>query len=369
MTRALRIAISLRADLEAGQLWYSNGISQNIKFLYDLLEGMGHEPCFLVFDDAPRHDASFKGKAYRLLTWAQWLHDKPALDLVLEAGVTVNNDFRRLLREQGTRIVGVKYGNDLFLDVEEMLFKNPESAGIVREAGPEALWISPHFDESKSYFEVLLDCPADFAPYLWEPDFVQGRLDNADWPMQPDIYVMEPNINVLKTAMVPLCIIEAIYRRDREAFGKAMILNGMHFRDKPYFLTNIVRNLTAVEAKANKVFFTERYPVDTVFQRADVLISHQWNCELNYLYLEALWKGVALIHNSPRLREAGYYYPDSEIHDAAEQYFRLRREFSPERSQAQAQALLWRYSIHNPAVQQHYARLLDKAMSAPLRTE
>lgn len=363
----LSIAITLRADLEATQLWYSNGISQNIKFLYDLLELMGHRPVFLIFDDSPKHNATFKDKAYRVLSWGEWQREKPKLDLVLEAGVTVNHDFRAVFREHGTRIVGVKYGNDLFLDIEEMLFKNPETAGIVREPKPEALWISPHFDESKSYFEVLLDCPADFAPYLWEPDFVTGQFVNADRPSQLDIYVMEPNINVLKNAMIPMCIIEAIYRRDPNAFGKAMILNGMHFRDKPYFLTNIVRNLSSVESKANKVFFTERYSVDTTFKRPDVLVSHQWNCELNYLYLEVLWKGCALIHNSARLREFGYYYPDSEIHIAADQYLRLQKEFMPERVRYQSQPLLQRFSVHNPAVQQQYARLLDKAMSTPIR--
>ena len=41
--------------------------------------------------------------------------------------------------------------------------------------------------------------------------------------------------------------------------------------------------------------------------------------ELNYLYFEALYLGLPLLHNSSSLSAYGYYYPDSDTQEAARQ--------------------------------------------------
>ena len=41
--------------------------------------------------------------------------------------------------------------------------------------------------------------------------------------------------------------------------------------------------------------------------------------ELNYLYLESLYLGLPLLHNSKMLSSYGYYYPDSDTIEAARQ--------------------------------------------------
>ena len=47
------------------------------------------------------------------------------------------------------------------------------------------------------------------------------------------------------------------------------------------------------------------------------MISYQENCELNYIYLEALYLGIPLIHNSKILENAGYYYEGINIDEGA----------------------------------------------------
>ena len=49
----------------------------------------------------------------------------------------------------------------------------------------------------------------------------------------------------------------------------------------------------------------------------DIVVSHHWENGLNYLLYDALYGNYPLVHNSPFLRDVGYYYPDFEIFDAA----------------------------------------------------
>ena len=44
-----------------------------------------------------------------------------------------------------------------------------------------------------------------------------------------------------------------------------------------------------------------------------IIVSHQQDNALNYLYLEALYLNLPLLHNSNFIKECGYYYPDNDI--------------------------------------------------------
>jgi hypothetical protein len=49
------------------------------------------------------------------------------------------------------------------------------------------------------------------------------------------------------------------------------------------------------------------------------VVSHQWQTDQNYSYLDALHGDYPLVHNSPWLRDAGYYYPDFDIAEGTRQ--------------------------------------------------
>jgi hypothetical protein len=55
---------------------------------------------------------------------------------------------------------------------------------------------------------------------------------------------------------------------------------------------------------------------------ANAVVSHQWNNDQNYSYLDALYGNYPLIHNSRWLWDnfsAGYYYPDFDAAQAGQQ--------------------------------------------------
>ena len=41
---------------------------------------------------------------------------------------------------------------------------------------------------------------------------------------------------------------------------------------------------------------------------ADVVVSHQWENNLNYLYFDLAWMGWPIVHNGSLCKDVGYYY-------------------------------------------------------------
>jgi hypothetical protein len=73
--------------------------------------------------------------------------------------------------------------------------------------------------------------------------------------------------------------------------------------------------------KEHKAIFHGRH--DTVGficeNKINLVVSHQWENEQNYLYLDVLYGGYPLVHNSKWLSSVGYYYPDFDSNAAARQ--------------------------------------------------
>ena len=360
----LNIAISLRDDIPHDQVLLANGLSQNVKFFYDLLETIGHRPHFLVGKSVDNNKIRFNNKNYRAVTNNDILESKKPFSLILEAGVTINSATRDLFREHNSaKIISLRYGHSLFMDMEQICHPETLTGGLY-EKEPDFVWASPHFKNAYSYLATVYNAPVRECPYIWEPDFVDAPFDSTDYRKKPDIYVMEPNISILKNAVIPLAIIENIYRIEPEIFGKATVLNGGKFHSRQYFLNNIVKNFSSLISHANKVYFTGRYRFEEAFQKRDILLAHQVGCELNYLYLEALWKGVPLVHNSPAFKEVGYYYPDHEVFEGRDQCLKAIRDKAVTANQKRNKAFMRRYSIHNKTVQQRYRDLITEALDS-----
>ncbi|MEH6544752.1 MAG: DUF2827 family protein [Porticoccaceae bacterium] len=360
----LNIAITLRDDLQQDQMLFGSGFSQNVKFFYDLLVEIGHRPHLLMGKPVENETLLLSGKHYRTITNEGILQSKKRFSLIFEAGVTVNSSTRALFRERwGAKIISLRYGHSMFLDIEQMCYQDTLTGGLY-EKEPDFVWASPHFKSAYSYLATIYSAPVRACPFIWEPDFVSTPFDVTDYRDKPDIYVMEPNISVLKNALIPLAIIENIYQSEPNVFGKATILNGTHFQNREYFLSNIVRNFDSLISHANKVYFTGRYKFGEAFQKRDILLGHQMGCELNYLYFEALWKGVPLVHNSPAFKEVGYYYPECEVFAGRDQCIAAIRDKTVGTRQKQNNAFIQRFSIHNKTVQQGYRELIQEALDS-----
>jgi hypothetical protein len=101
-------------------------------------------------------------------------------------------------------------------------------------------------------------------------------------------------------------------------------LNTLHMKDHPT-LNHLANSLDIV--KAGKAIFHGRNDIaGFMAQFSDAVVSHQWGNDQNYLYLDVLYGGYPLIHNSPWMRDAGYYYPGFDAQEGGRQLLLAARE-------------------------------------------
>jgi len=94
------------------------------------------------------------------------------------------------------------------------------------------------------------------------------------------------------------------------------------------------------------------------------VVSHTLRNGLNYLWLEALHSGLALVHNSEHMPEGcGYYYPGENITAGAEALQRAVETHDAAEAERQRQKCLWPFSTSNPVNVEWYERLLDETLT------
>jgi hypothetical protein len=363
--KILKIGITFRDDQSLNQTWWGSGIGQNIKFYYDLFELTGHEPSMVL--NSPLGKFEFKDKTYRTLTFKEIIDNRHHIDLYLEAGITIPPKLKKvLLTIHPSKVVGLRCANQYFTCSEGVFVKNSFPVNKLI-GGQDRMWVLPHHAKQASFLRILHRCPVDMVPYIWEPDFVEKTFHTVSRLKQPDIYILEPNSSILKNALIPMAILQRVYDANPESFGKAYVGNSGNFSNKDFFLHNFVTNLPVLRAKTNKVVFIKRFPINQLFKKPDILLGWQHECELNNLYKEAIFMGIPFVHNSPSYAEVGYYYPDFEVEKGAEQVLKAVSETGPLRDEVieRDRKFLYRFSLHNPEVQERYQKLLQKVMDGP----
>ena len=82
---------------------------------------------------------------------------------------------------------------------------------------------------------------------------------------------------------------------------------------------------------------------------------------LNYTYLEALYFGIPLIHNSEMIKEeAGYYYPGFELTKGVSALKRAieTHDSRLEEYKEEGKKLMWKYNPGNPETKEAYKNML-----------
>jgi hypothetical protein len=359
------IAITISTHQDLHQSLKGSGHIQNAFFLYKVLLKAGFDPFFVYLSNELNWPQDGFLGAYNFINFDTLIEKGVQVDLVLEVVVALEPEKRQRLRQKfGAKIVQVRMGNSYFMDIEKVLFFDDLSVETPFYRGVDHIWVLPHHQKSAQYVETLNGCGSSVMPFLWEPWFVTleypAELENQ-FPL--NIYVMEPNLNSIKNSLIPLCIISRLFQDSPDSFGTANLLNTLHIKDKPFFLENIVRNLPGTSGDFDKVFFSGRYDFNDVFSEPAVLIGFQHENSLNYLYNDALYCGIPLVHNSPDLAELGYFYQDIDIETALKQLRLALSEGFSASSRARNRVFLERYSTDNKEVQDTMIGLVNEAIA------
>lgn len=314
----INVAITINITDET-ESFFTNGIKQNAIILRDcLVKAPMVNECYYMNFGKQKDLSKSPWKEYE--PWI--IHDfKEALEkihLYINVNIFMNEPEINAAREKGAKVINHVMGNEYYGFLENVLFKTDHPSIIRKIKGLDASWISPHlYENNKALFEVLYDAPAYVGPYIWSHRFLDHHVEELkkkgyagvyqpSGETQKRISTFEPNIGMNKTAIFPMIIAEKFYEKYPNEVQKFSMFGTAHVKDKKPFL-KFALDLHVNRAK--KMFFEARYPIAwALMKHTDILLSHQQDCDLNYLYFDAAWLGFPVVHNAAMIPELGWYY-------------------------------------------------------------
>jgi hypothetical protein len=327
MKRKLNVAVAVNFSTPKS-IW-SNGGNQHGIFMYLLLKQLPYvDNVWLITDNMPDGFAEkmflndFKEDIYRF----DDVIDQ--VDLLVEMTAYIKPRHAEAVRNRGGKLVSYRFGNDYVMSVESCSLGGHEGwVPHPHRITFDEVWTNEqHVNTCLSYVKHLYKAPVQVLPHLWAPLFIEEALQRNEktlngWPYHGlgekfPITIFEPNINVVKSAIIPFYAASKFYDDNADVVSNIFMLNTLKLAKNPLFK----RIVSDTKAGQDGVATAEKRHslVDFMGQSGGIVLCHQWENGLNYVYYEALYGGYPLVHNSPFLKHVGYYYDQFDIDAGAQ---------------------------------------------------
>ncbi|MDR5772497.1 MULTISPECIES: DUF2827 domain-containing protein [unclassified Caballeronia] len=374
--KKLRIGITIGLHHEAETLW-NNGIKQNAVFLAEALKNCPNVESVVLVNTT--HVAITDRLPWDLKRWPTVTFNdaKDNVDVLIELGGQIDPAATDYLKRRGARLVSYCCGFEYVHAMESVIFGKPSfGENLFVNQRYDDIWMIPQVANiSQAYFEVLRRQSAQVVPFIWSPIFLNER--TAKVPNSGEyrprtgprrLSVMEPNINVVKFCLYPTMIGELAYREQPDRIELLQVTNAQHLAVNCKEFISLMNQLDIV--RQSKAVFLGRFETPTFLaERTDIVISHQWENPLNYLYLEVCWQGYPLVHNATLCTDIGYYYHANNVQEGAKQVIKAIEVHDAQYMayrDAQRSAIN-RFMPENEALSKTYTQLLDSLMERPAR--
>lgn len=354
----IKIGITVRDEMS---IW-SNGLDQNIYFLYKMLEDMKYEPSLISESDSAR-------KLLDIPVEFADIYSIKKYDIILEIAHPLSEKLSKYFNSMGKPLIGVKYGNNFMLDLEKFISKGTNltnlSTGTNLPYRNREIWVSEQFFKFKDYIETLTRAKVKIIPYIWDSSIL--RMFDEGFHLQPmklerdafkKIAIVEPNVNVLKNCMVPLAICDMAYDKRKDLISEVYCFGSKQLNTNKVF-TSYVKCLNINKDKVSS--YEARYPIYKIFKDnlTNTIVSNQLYNEQNYVYLETLFYKRLLIHNSPWMKDVGFYYPDYNVNIGSDKLIEGIETFDQVKHMESYEAKLEEVSIYNESNQEKLRSLIE----------
>ena len=325
----MKIGITLGLKSNDESIW-TNGIKQNVLMFAHLLKKSkeNHEVFIL---NSFKVDFTEKKPKYLADLEVGYFDDLYMdMDLIVMMGAQIEDVKLQKFKAQGNKkVIAYKCGNNYVITTENVLFKESPKNTLEFETTFDEIWYIPQQHESNNgYYKTLYRTNAFIVPFIWHHKYIldavkdiENGFKNGQYKKgykynpekeQKTIGIMEPNLNLIKFALIPTMIAEESYRTEigKNKINKVMITNSDKLSTHNEFLS-ILKTFDLQKDK--KITAEKRYQTAFVLtQYFDILVCHQLMNPLNYLYLDAAFLGYPVLHNAPLCKDLGYYYEGSD---------------------------------------------------------
>ena len=346
---------------------FSNGLNLNVVLWYDFFKNMGYDVVFIINDDF-QHPGYKYTNFMRLVDTSKNVlkddfdtnpdyYDITKIDVLIIVGLW-SDILNSIATKLNIKIIHTLMGSTFHNDLHSMIHSSWGNTSVVEKISTE-LWISPHFEYCQQYYKIRYKTDNVFrGPYFWGDNlFKEYNLMNSVIKKfdKLDIAICEPNLEQSKNCIIPICICE----KANKYINSVMCFSTFKLKENKFFKEFV----TSTQLYKDKKISSEgRYALPLILSKyCNCIVSCVQDCDLNYLHLECFYLGIPLIHNSPMLKQYGYYYPKYDIEAGARQILNVLKTHDRDEYIKRHKPILEKYSIHNKMYQRWVdERLLNK---------
>lgn len=368
MNRKIRIGITLSID--PTESLFTNGIRQNVvilRELYELCENV--ETAYIINTSGKSVPDDISAPLYPYRRHIITLKEvEQKCDLIVVAHGSLFKDEYKYFSNKGIKIAKLILGPSVSIFNETILFKDNKQAqglfGTNLDTVSE-IWLSEHYFKDRYFFETIYGCKSFIAPYVWDPRFLEKlkpTLYKPSGKKEKRVSNFEPNLNMVKNSTYPIVIIEKFFRQYPELLGDVYFFNTSIIKTKTD-LIDFVKDLNSY--KSGKISFEGGINIiKGLNSYSDIMLSHQNQNELNYIYLDAAWLGYPVLHNSPMMKEIGFYYPNNDAEIASQQLKRIATDFDDYYQEylINSRQSIKKYMITNQEHIENYSKMIERVM-------
>ena len=321
----MNIGITIRFN--KGTSFQSNGMFQNLFFLADALNTIDGWNCYFLYESNCTPNLILPPD--KCISLNEFIQKTPFIFQVIVLGGFSSEIFSEPIFAS-TKLIAMHCGatmiDDIFKSLQDTTHKK-----IVSSIKVDKVWTMPQHHANKGYLSAINgDTEVEIMPYIWDSRFIDIQLNeygfkdhehfiNESSAKSIDtVNIYEPNNTILKTSMLPLAIAATHRRQGLHKLRRCNVLCAKKILTNGYFQACLARLGIKSEIDYFDFYGRAKFIASLVkLGLKPIILSHQIMCELNYLYLEALYLGLPLIHNSNMLSKYGYFYPDSDVKYAA----------------------------------------------------
>lgn len=351
---------------------FSSGHNQNGIYLGHVLKSAGYDVDLICANKKTLDEVLNYEKDLRVIEIGESYDVR--YDVLIQVGFTISTSqsSRWLIKNDNIKFVAYECGNHYLVNTEKMLFNYGIDTSHFRnrhelDQRPHQVWSIPQM-ENTNYTFYQFHTRQDnvtVVPFIWEPFVIERSFDlrgKGTYTPRPieRCSVMEPNMSVMKNAILPVVILE---KNQKQNPLKNVYLFGT---DKIKTSKPFVDFVASTELFKKKIVSAEsRYTTAKVLpDHTDFVFSWQWENNLNYLWLDVAWMGWPIVHNGSLCQDVGYYYEgfDGDVavekigevikthNNNYEEYLKLNRE------------IIKRYTKENEVLVNQYKELIENLL-------
>ncbi len=322
MKNTIKIGITIDFNISP----FSNGLQQNIVFLQKLFEDIIDFESYLLYRGDPQKYKFLEENACKPINEILSTNEN-SFDLIILMGITLNEEIINKLKEINPqiKIILMQCGNQVAHDIDNSIYRNNLNSIMPAMRGLDAVWTLPQHAMNRQYVKNYFKCEKIVeVPYIWNNFFIEHQIknqkinrDNLIFKNNKNIIILEPNLTYQKNCLIPIFIAEEFERIKPGKINSCNIIGGKTIENNEYLISLII-TLDIYKKRKNYIKFQDRMPfLSAVSNYGSIVISHQIQNDLNYLYFDALYLNIPLIHNSERLSEYGSFYNNHNINEEA----------------------------------------------------